>query len=88
MYACILVYKSLNNYLCEPFQDYFTLISHDHGTRNNNCIVRLPKIKLVSCRKAFFHMGAVTLNDLPTSIRSVSTLNDFKAKLSGYFFPS
>ena len=88
MHACILVYKSLNNDLCEPFQDYFNLISHDHGTRNNNCIIRLPKIKLPSCRKAFFHMGAVTFNDLPTSIGNVSTLNDIKAKLSGHFFPS
>ena len=34
-----------------------------HGTRNNNCIIRLPKIKLASCRKAFFHMGAATFND-------------------------
>ena len=47
---CTTVFKCLNDDV-PNFEDYFELISHGKGTRNNNRILRTPKIKLESTQK-------------------------------------
>ena len=34
--AVIVVFKSLNGLSCEPFNDYFQIMSHQQNTRNND----------------------------------------------------
>ncbi|XP_057312380.1 uncharacterized protein LOC130653901 [Hydractinia symbiolongicarpus] len=44
---CVLVKKCLLNELTsEHFDNYFVSQQHDNNTRNNGCIVRLPRVKL------------------------------------------
>ena len=75
---CATVFKCLN------FEDYFELISHGKGTRNNNRILRTPKIKLESTKKTFYYNGAVVYNSLPLEIKTEATYHDFCKKLDIY----
>ena len=43
--ACKLVCKCINKDICDTFQGYFEIIDHKMRTRNNQCLVKLPKIK-------------------------------------------
>ena len=58
------VRKSLIKDICSPFHDYFTVINHEKKTRNNDCLLQLPKIRTEYARKPFFFMGAKVYNDL------------------------
>ena len=80
---CITVFKCLNDDV-PNFEDYLELISHGKGTRNNNRILRTPKIKLESTKKAFYYNGAVVYNSLPLEIRTEATYHDFCKKLDIY----
>ena len=55
---CTTVFKCLNDDV-PNFEDYFESPSLGKGTRNNNTVLRTPKIKLESTKKAFFSNGAV-----------------------------
>ena len=77
------MFKCLNDDV-PNFEDYFELISHGKGTRNNNRILGTPKIKLESAKKAFFYNGAVVYNSLPLEIRTEATYHDFCKKLDIY----
>ena len=55
---CTTVFKCLNDDV-PNFEDYFELISHGKGTRNDNRILRNPKIKLERTKKAFYYNGAM-----------------------------
>ena len=76
---CTTVFKCLNDDV-PNFEDYFELISHGKGTRNNNRILRTPKIKLESTKKTFYYNSAVVYNSLPLEIRTEATYHDFCKK--------
>ena len=56
--ACEVVRKCLVKDISSLFHDYFTVINHEKKTRNNDCLLRLPKIRTEYARKSFFFMGA------------------------------
>ena len=37
-------------------ENYFERVSHNKETRNNNIMLRVPKIKLESTKRAFFYI--------------------------------
>ena len=41
-----------------------------NNTRNNNRLIRLPKIRLESSKRSFFYFGAKCFNELPLSVRN------------------
>ena len=57
--AMILVFKSINNLICDPVASYFTSLVHNQDTRNQGINLRLPKVKLESARKGFYFQGAL-----------------------------
>ena len=59
------------------FMDYFEYVSHEYSTRNNNKLLRLPKIKLESSKKSFFYNGAKVYNTLPNHMRAVDNKHEF-----------
>ena len=69
---CTTVFKCLNDDV-PNFEDYFELISHRKGTRNNNRILRTQKIKLESTKKAFYYNDSVVYNSLPLEIGTEAT---------------
>ena len=56
---CTTVHKALNGELPCYDCNYFDVISHRIPTRNNKYLLRVPKIKLQSTRKAFYFDGAI-----------------------------
>ena len=55
----------------EFFLSIFDEISHEKGTRNNNCMLRLPRVKLEVAKQSFYFGGAKLYNALPLDLRSV-----------------
>ena len=85
MRACKLVRKCLVKDICVHFQNYFTLIEHEKETRNNNCTLRLPRIKKEYARKSFLYMGAKVYNELPLEVRRTETHKEYVEKLKKHF---
>ena len=52
--SCLLVKECLERKIQNPiFEEYFALVSHDKETRNNNCLFRLPSVKLEIAKQRF-----------------------------------
>ena len=51
----------------EVFENYFNIIGHSRGTRNNKRLLKLPKIKLEASRPSFFFGAAKIVNNLDIS---------------------
>ena len=51
-------------------ESYFEWVSHNKETRNNNTMLRVPKIILESTKRAFFYNGVVAYNTLPLELRT------------------
>ena len=84
--SCLLVKKCLQQETHNPiFDEYFTMISHEKGTRNNNCMLRLPRVKLQVAKQSFYFGGAKLYNALPLDIRSAQTFEKFRKGLKEQF---
>ena len=83
---CLLVRKCLTNELKSPtFNNYFKKQHHERKTRNNNHMVKLPRVKLEVARQSFYFAGGNLYNSLPLAIRKTEELTKFRKALSGYF---
>ena len=82
---CKFVRKCLDGQAAN-FVNYFTLIDHSRGKRNNKCLIRLSSIKLESTRNSFFFSGAYVYNKLSKVLRSEANFNNFINLLNKYEF--
>ena len=64
-HTCAIVRACLDNYIFEPFKNYFQLIEHSIRTRNRSNPIRLPRIKTEYARRSFSFTGAKEVNMLP-----------------------
>ena len=86
-YACCFVKKCLlNHHANEIFDSYFRAVDHSMNTRNNNKLVKLPRVKLETARSGFYYMGARLYNTLPIEIRSIKTFSSFKKQVKKFNF--
>ena len=83
--ACKLVRKCINKDICDTFQGYFEINDHKMGTRNNQCLVKLPKIRTEYARKPFRFMGAKIYNELPVNIRKTESSKTYQQYLKQHF---
>jgi len=83
--ACLTVRKSVDNELCDVFNDYFQINNHGRTTRNECLLVTLPKTKLEFARRSFYFYGAKIYNSLPVSIRRENDFSCFRQKVNDYF---
>ena len=67
-------------------QNYFELIAHGKLTRNNNNLLRIPKVRTTVAQNGFFFQGAIVYNQLSTEIRSEEKENLFLSKLKEFNF--
>ena len=80
--AVVMTFQCIkNNYLPSVFDNYFTMMSHNKATRNNNCSLIIPKVKLECTKKGFFYQGTVLFNKLPIEIRKSLTVKEFINKV-------
>ena len=83
--ACKLVRKCIDKDICVTFQGYFEINDHKMCTRNNQCLVKLPKIRTEYARKSFRFMGAKIYNELPVNIRKTESFNTYEQHLKQHF---
>ena len=62
-------------------EHYFERNCPNIETRNNNIILRVPKIKLENTKRAFSYNGVVAHNSLPLELRTEDNYNSFCKKL-------
>ena len=76
-FLCVMIcyLKSYSREANENFQGYFAVQDHEVETRNNLCLLKLPKIKTEYALNSFCFMGAKMYNELPTEIRRTETFN-------------
>jgi hypothetical protein len=63
--ACVLVKKTLDGDICDPFKNYFIIQQHKQNTRNNSLSLKIPSIKTEYARKGFYFMAAQIYNGFP-----------------------
>ena len=80
---CATVKKCLNGDF-PFFMDYFHFIKHNHSTRNNNKLLRLPKVNLESTKRSFFYNATKVFNSLPNDIRGLEGYNEFLKALGKF----
>ena len=83
--ACSFVKSCLTKNSHILFNNYFTLINHGNNTRNNSCLLRLPKIRLEYAKRSVSFAAARMFNNLPTSIRRNYDKNTFDTQLRLHF---
>ena len=82
----MLVKKCLEQKIQNPtFEEYFSLISHEKGTRNNNFLLRLPHVMLEIAKQSFYYGGAKLYKALPLDLRSVQSVVQFRKGLKEFF---
>ena len=79
--TCELVRHCLDGHLCSNFHNYFEKKCHGKNTRNSDCLLILPKIKLEYSRGSFYYMRAMLYNSLPTKLRKTEDFDVFKKEL-------
>ena len=85
-----LVYKIINDYNCpNQLKGYLPRRSSLHGRDlRDNTTLHLPKANTTVGQKTFQYAAAKDWNDLPKSIRSITTLSSFKAALYSFLLKS
>ena len=83
--SCTFVFKCLTGDVCSNFTNYFECIKHNVQTRNNEMMLRLPRVRTVVGQKGFYFDGAKIFNELPCNIRKQKTLKKFKDEINLYF---
>ena len=70
---CLL--KTFNN---NTFNWYFEVQNHNQHTRNNLRNIKLAKVKLETARNSFFFGAAMLYNSLPTVIKEIDNISEYK----------
>lgn len=84
--ACLTVRKCVDENVCSPIKSYFELNEHNLRTRNQGCLMKLPKLRLELGKQTFEYSGAKLYNDLPLNIRQEANFSKFKELLISHVF--
>ena len=78
-----LMYKVKNRLVPDYLCDMFTNVGdvHDHNTRQSETNLTLPKPKTNNMKNAISYRGAEVWNCLPASLKSSTSINNFKSNL-------
>ena len=79
------VRKCLDKDVCENFQGYFEVNTHNLCTRNSGTLLKLPKVRLEFSRSSFFYLGAKIYNELPVAIRREADIGAFRKLVDEHF---
>ena len=61
-------------------------IDHQHETRSNTSLLRLPLIKTEAAKRSLYFQGPYCFNELPKNKRSLESIAIFKSKLREHFY--
>ena len=85
-HACLVVKKSLDSSLCRNYDNYFKLLEHEQGTRNNGFLLRCPGVRLELAKSGFFFTGVKVFNQLPLKIRQIADFANFWKNIKKYIW--
>ena len=72
--------------ICIPaLRKYADNIDHQHETRSNKSLLRLPLVKTETAKRSLYFQGPYCFNELPREIRSLESIVTFKSKLREHF---
>ena len=80
----MLVKKCLNGEVCEIFDNFFEIRTHEKSTRNNGFLLQVPKVRLQLTKSCFRLKGVKFYNSLPVKHRQAACTGDFRNLLT-YF---
>ena len=85
LWKCIvlLARKCLDGDTCNTFSEFFEFDHHNKSTRNNNVLLKVPKVKLEVAKAGLLFMEVKFYNSLPLEIRKLYL--DFRDKENNYF---
>ena len=80
----MLVKKCLNGEVCEIFDNFFEIRTHEKSTRNNGFLLQVPKVRLQLTKSCFRLKGVKFYNSLPVKHPQPECTGDFRNLLT-YF---
>ena len=81
-HTVLLVPKCLDGNACKTFNEYFEFNHHNKSTRNNDVLLKVPRVKLEMAKASFFFMGVKYYNSLPLEIRKSQL--DFRDRVNDF----
>ena len=84
-HACTFTRKCLSGDICENFQSYFRVQNHQINTRNNKCMLILPKMRTEFAKRSAEYMCSKIYNELPLDVRKEENFNKFKFLVKHHF---
>ena len=64
---------------------YADTIDHQHETRSNRSLLRLPLVKTETARRSLYFQATYCFNELPRDMRSITSIAFFKSKAKEHF---
>ena len=83
--ACELFCRRTYWEACDIFRGYFEVKERKTKTRNNQCFLKLPRIRTKYVRKSFRFMVAKIYDELPIDNRKTESFNDYNQPLKKHF---
>ena len=84
-HLCYFVRKFPDNETCEQFENYYELLQHRLGTRLNNALLRLPKVRTEYGKRSVLFTGAKVYNELPIETRKINDFMKFKLSVKRFY---
>ena len=85
--VAVKVFKAINSIGPDSlFASDFEFIDHNHGTRSNKSLLRLPRVKTEHGRKRFSFQGSIIFNQLDTASRTERSLIRFRRMVKSFEF--
>ena len=82
-HTVLLVQKCLDGNACNTSNKCFEFNHHNKCTRNNDALLKVPRVKLKMAKTTFFFVGVKYYNFLPLEIRKSQL--DFRDQVNNYF---
>ena len=81
----MLVKKCLKGEVCEIFDNFFEIRTHEKSTRNNGLLLQVPQVRSQLIKSCFCSMGVKFYNSLPIEHCQAECTGDLRDLLTNYF---
>ena len=85
MKVAIQLFKCRQGTCIPALRNYADNIDHQHETRSNKSLLRLPLVKTETAKRSLYFQGPCCFNELPREICSLESIVILKSKLREHF---
>ena len=83
--ACLFLHKCIDGKLCENFEEYFSLLSHNNHTRNSKISLNLSSVRIEFLTRSVCFSDAKLYNELLLQIRQSDSFEKFRNAINKFF---